>query len=145
MKLGGDMEHPYGKRIKKYRMESGLTLEEVAKRAGITKGYLWQIEEGETANPTIQTLQQISKALDKTIAELLFGEALVKPADQLDFDPEELPESLKRFIKSQKEQKRPPLTPEDIKVLANIHYRGQRPTTEYDWEMLYNLIKRISG
>jgi transcriptional regulator with XRE-family HTH domain len=117
-------------------------LEQLARAAGITKGYLWQLEEGTTSNPTIQTLQGIAKALDKTIAELLFGGPLIKPSSH-PIEITELPESLRTFINQQKLQNRP-LTNEDIQVLANIHYRGQRPTTEADWEMLYSLIKRIS-
>jgi transcriptional regulator with XRE-family HTH domain len=136
------MDSSFGKNIKKYRTDAGFTLEQLARAAGITKGYLWQLEEGTTSNPTLQTLQGIAKALDKTIAQLLFGGPLVKPAMH-PIELTELPESLKTFINRQNLQNRP-LTNEDIQVLANIHYRGQRPTTEEDWDMLYSLIKRIS-
>ncbi|MGL5314789.1 MAG: helix-turn-helix domain-containing protein [Peptostreptococcaceae bacterium] len=49
--------------ISKYRKEKNLTIKELANLAGVTPSLLSQIEKG-TANPSINTLKQISKALD---------------------------------------------------------------------------------
>lgn len=52
-----------GKKIEKQRKEKGLTSKELAKMANITPSMLSQIERG-SANPSIQTLKVLAKALD---------------------------------------------------------------------------------
>lgn len=135
------MTSTIGQRIKKFRQEADLTLQALADNAGISKGYLWQLEQGETSNPSIDTLSKIAKALDRTIAELMYGQPLITPKKEQKVH--DLPESLKEFIKSQEEQKQP-LTNDDIRMLANIHYRGKRPSRPEDWDMLYNFIRMVS-
>ncbi|MGL5345758.1 MAG: helix-turn-helix domain-containing protein [Peptostreptococcaceae bacterium] len=49
--------------ISKYRKEKNLTIKELANLAGVTPSLLSQIEKG-SANPSINTLKQISRALD---------------------------------------------------------------------------------
>jgi len=58
-----------GKRILKFRIEKGLTLQELAERTGYTKGYLSKIENAEKA-PPVSTLINIAKALDIRISEI---------------------------------------------------------------------------
>lgn len=52
-----------GKKIEQQRKEKGLTSKELAKMADITPSMLSQIERG-SANPSIQTLKVLAKALD---------------------------------------------------------------------------------
>ncbi|TKJ02654.1 helix-turn-helix transcriptional regulator, partial [Bacillus cereus] len=52
-----------GKKIEKQRKEKSLTSKELAKMANITPSMLSQIERG-SANPSIQTLKVLAKALD---------------------------------------------------------------------------------
>lgn len=49
--------------ISKYRKEKKLTIKDLANLAGVTPSLLSQIEKG-TANPSLNTLKQISQALD---------------------------------------------------------------------------------
>ncbi|RDY23867.1 helix-turn-helix domain-containing protein [Romboutsia maritimum] len=49
--------------ITKFRKEKNLTIKELATLAGVTPSLLSQIEKG-SANPSLNTLKQISKALD---------------------------------------------------------------------------------
>lgn len=49
--------------ISKYRREKNLTIKDLANLAGVTPSLLSQIEKG-TANPSLNTLKQISQALD---------------------------------------------------------------------------------
>jgi len=55
--------------IKKYRINKGLTLNEVAEKTGLTKGQLSKIENCK-ASPPIATLMKISKALRITLSDL---------------------------------------------------------------------------
>lgn len=57
------MSHPqYGRFIKHVRQQYGLTLPELAEKAGISQGNLSKIENG--GNFTISTLISIASALD---------------------------------------------------------------------------------
>ncbi|WP_270942545.1 helix-turn-helix domain-containing protein [Romboutsia lituseburensis] len=51
------------KNISEYRKRKGLTIKELANLTGVTSSLLSQIEKG-SANPSINTLKQISNALD---------------------------------------------------------------------------------
>lgn len=51
-----------GAAVRRARSKSGITLEELARRAGISKSVLSQVERGST-NPTLSTLWSISAAL----------------------------------------------------------------------------------
>lgn len=62
-------------RIKKIRINKGFGLNETARNAGITGGYLSSLERGEKQNPTLETLIRLSKVLNVSINELL-GEEL---------------------------------------------------------------------
>ncbi len=63
-----------GKRIKQLRVKSNLTLEELASRTELTKGYLSQLERN-LALPSIQTLEDITEALGTTMAQFFAEEA----------------------------------------------------------------------
>ena len=60
------------KRIQQYRVNKGLTLQDLAEKTGYTKGYLSKIEKSKKA-PPVSTLINIAKALNISIAEI-FGE-----------------------------------------------------------------------
>ena len=52
-----------GSTIRNIRNELGKTLSEVAESTGISKSYLSQIESGKVANPTVELLGRVVKAL----------------------------------------------------------------------------------
>lgn len=56
--------------IKKFRMEQKITLEELAQRTGLTKGYLSRIERSKKA-PPYSTLNRIAMALGIDVSLLL--------------------------------------------------------------------------
>ena len=68
------LETEIGKRIKAFRTDRGITLEQLARQAGFTKGYLSKVEKSEKA-PPVSTLRNIGKALDVTISALLGEES----------------------------------------------------------------------
>lgn len=49
--------------IKQERAALGLSLQDVAERAGITKSHMWELEQGRAVNPTIWTVYGLSRAL----------------------------------------------------------------------------------
>lgn len=57
-----------GKRIQQYRKKNGLTLEELASRSELSKGFLSQVERDLTS-PSIATLSDIVEALGISLAE----------------------------------------------------------------------------
>jgi len=80
-------ESELGGTIRQYRMQKGLTLQELARRSGITKGYLSRIEKARKA-PPVSTIINIAKALGVGISDI-FGErqegkavSLVKKAER---------------------------------------------------------------
>lgn len=63
-----------GQQIKKYRMEKGFSLSELAENAGVAKSYLSSIERNIQKNPSIQFLEKVSNVLDIPVETLLHGE-----------------------------------------------------------------------
>jgi transcriptional regulator with XRE-family HTH domain len=66
-----DISHlPIGKNIMHYRKKKGISLDELARRSGVSKSMLSQIEQEKT-NPTVITVWKISRVLDTSIEELV--------------------------------------------------------------------------
>lgn len=61
---------PIGRNIMNMRKQKGMSLDELAKRSGVSKSMLSQIEQDKT-NPTVITVWKISRALDLSIEELM--------------------------------------------------------------------------
>ena len=57
--------------IRKYREMRGYTLPDLAQRAGVSKAFVWEIENGNSKRPGAETLFKIAEALDVTIAHLM--------------------------------------------------------------------------
>lgn len=65
------MEIKVGEVIKAKRLEKGYGLVEFAKIAGVSAGYLSQLENGRKTNPNLEVLTKISKELEIDIDMLL--------------------------------------------------------------------------
>jgi transcriptional regulator with XRE-family HTH domain len=63
-------EQIVGGNIRKWRLERGLSQEEVAHRVGIASSYYGQIERGRR-NPTIGVIGRVADALNVPLATLL--------------------------------------------------------------------------
>lgn len=57
-------------RLKRLRAERGLTQEVLAKRSGMSHGYLARLEIG-MHDPSLNTLAKLAKALKVTVGELV--------------------------------------------------------------------------
>jgi XRE family transcriptional regulator, master regulator for biofilm formation len=58
-------------RLKRLRIESGLTQVDLAKKARVTQGYIAQLERGIQKDPSLSTLRRLAKALKVSVAELV--------------------------------------------------------------------------
>jgi transcriptional regulator with XRE-family HTH domain len=113
-----------GKRIATERQIKGLSVPALADKAKISKGYLWQLENGEDPNPSLAVLMRIATALEKSIAELLDQPGV--RAKDLPI-PEELPPGLKAFLDLQK-RRGDPVPETTVRVLAQLQARGVKTT-----------------
>ncbi len=68
--LGGSLSM-VGERVKKYRKEAGMSLTELAEKAGVAKSYLSALERNIQTNPSIQFLEKISNVLQVNMNLLL--------------------------------------------------------------------------
>lgn len=120
-----------GDRIKKRREELRISLNQLAEKSGVAKGYIWELENGTSkdARPSADTLFKIADALGTSTADLL-GKR-VRPRSRITIPP-----SLKAFAE------RNNLPESDVKMLAAVQYRGERPETEEDWQYIYESIRR---
>jgi len=66
-------EPEIGKNIRRIRKSKGLTLDELAHRSGISKGYLSKVENSDKA-PPVSTLLNIADSLEVSISDI-FGES----------------------------------------------------------------------
>lgn len=124
-----------GKRIAALRQIKGLSVPALAEKAKLSKGYLWQLENGEDPNPSLSVLMRIAAALETTVAEFL-GQPTVRAKDLP--IPEELPPGLKDFLDLQK-RRGEPVPEKTVRVLAQLQARGLK-----DWEFLYEAIRRTT-
>lgn len=117
---------PIGPRVRQLREKQGWSLTELAERAEISRSYLAQIERG-GSTPTQEKIIKLAGALG------------VRPSQLLGEEPEEteIPEGLQNFAAQMN------LAPAEIQMLAQIQYRGKRPSTPEEWKAIYSVIKGL--
>ena len=57
--------------IRQKREQENMTQEQLAKKVGVTQGYIAQLESGLKRNPSLPTLKKIAKALGVPVTDLL--------------------------------------------------------------------------
>lgn len=130
------------KRILQARERAELTLDQLADRAGVSKTYLWELENDKkgTKKPSADVLLKIARALSVTIAELLELPQLRGGEQNILPNP-----ALVEFSKWMKTANNQPLSDDDLRELASIRFRGGQPTTREEWYDLYRVLKRATG
>lgn len=63
----------FGERLKRHRVSLGMTQRELASKAGVSAGLIWQYESGLVASPTGITAKKLAKPLKLSPGELLYG------------------------------------------------------------------------
>jgi transcriptional regulator with XRE-family HTH domain len=124
--------------IRRAREKAGMTLDQLARAAGISKTYVWELEQDAegTKKPSAELLLKIANALSITLADLM-----ELPSVRVDNRPVEISESLREFIERMRKLKIK-LTDAEIRDLATTRFRGGQPKTADDWHDLYRVLKR---
>lgn len=117
-----------GDKVRQRREEKGITGVELARLAEISKGYLSEIENGGAPRPSGAVLFRVAAALGTTIADLLGEEIRLAETN--------VPPALQRFANAAD------LPEEDVRMLAQVRFRGEQPRDEEDWRFLYESIRR---
>lgn len=120
----------FGARLRRFRLDRRLGLNELARRAGISRGYVSSIETGYNGvgkRPSGETLYALAEALGVSVPELLGREP--SPADGL-----EIPPSLREYAT------RYGITAAELDMLASIRFVGAPPCAVYRWWFLHAAI-----
>jgi|GEM_PF-2210800 len=122
-------------RLASLRRERGYSLRELRQRIEDRTGermaisYLSALERAERA-PSIETLSRIAAGYDMSLTELLaptnLGDAEMNTPD--------LPPGLERIAREKG------LSAQDIAELSRIEFRGRRPQTEQEWELILSAL-----
>lgn len=75
-----------GDQVKKFRKEKGLSITELAEKAGIAKSYLSSIERNIQTNPSVHVIEKISTVLGVSV-EVILNEDGEKSIDHEELDP----------------------------------------------------------
>jgi len=120
-------------KIRELRTQAGMSLDDLATKAGLSKTYLWELEKDEAGakKPSADVLLRIAKALSATIAELLS-----LPTVQVRDSPVEIPPSLREFQERMATLGNA-LSEQDVRELATMRFRGGQPQTVDEWNQLY--------
>ena len=79
----GPMVAAIGASVRSMRKDAGLTLEQLADRAGVSVGMVSQLERGK-GNPSFATLVQIAHGLDVPVGRLMLVEVAASPVVRAD-------------------------------------------------------------
>lgn len=128
------------RRLREARAAAGMTLDELAAQAEISKTYLWELEKDESGEkkPSADILLRIANALSITLAELM-GLPTVQTKERKVV----LSRPLQEFQERMK-QLGTPLSDQDMQELASMSFRGGRPRTVDEWHELYLTLDRMA-
>lgn len=71
-----------GVKIRQLRKQQGLSLEQLALLSDTSKSYLWELENRETANPTMDKISKIAEQL-KVTSEFLLDVEQMDSSDEI--------------------------------------------------------------
>jgi len=121
----------FGERVRTQRKKDGYSQADLAEKVEISRTYLSQIEQGRAQNLSLRLAQRLSTVLG-------IESPYQEDNEDEEKDEEDIPQSLREFAEEDE------LPPEDIRMLAGIEYRGERPQDPQQWRILYNVIKTAS-
>lgn len=126
------------KKIREERKKAGLTLDDLADKARLSKTYLWELEQDEDGvkRPSADVVLKIADALSLTIADLMG-----LPTVKVQKETVNLPKSLIDF-RDQQLTMGNKLSDKDLRELAGMSFRGGQPRTAEDWFAVYLAFAR---
>jgi transcriptional regulator with XRE-family HTH domain len=126
-----------GEKVRFLRQGHGWSLVDLAEHSGVSKAYLSDLENGAAGKPNIQYMYAIAVALEVTLDELL-QEATARPQRRKDKRAsEDLPPGLAEL------QQELNLSDDDVEMLAQVNFRGNRPKDAAGWRFLWETIKLL--
>ena len=129
-----------GENIRYERQGRAWSLSDLAKRSGVSKAYISDLENGAGGRPNIQYVYRIAVALATTIDGLV-NQSLrptSKRKPQVERSDEPLPPGLAELARSNK------LGAQEVAMLAKLNFRGNRPKDTDAWKLIYDTIKIAS-
>ncbi|MCC6699777.1 MAG: helix-turn-helix transcriptional regulator [Candidatus Hydrogenedentes bacterium] len=126
-----------GERIIQLRNRKGWSSGRLAEEAGVSRGYLWQLETGGKDRPSLNVLERLAKVLGVNVGEFTDEGTGPKPAAK------PLPPGLAQFVREKSSKYG--ITKSDVEVLGAIHFRGKQPVAPEDWELLYLFLRKWAG
>lgn len=128
-----------GERIRQIREEKKMTQEQLAKAAGISKGFLSDVET-KNKNISSQSLLKIANVLEASLDFLLRGEETRPPRSGPVVIPPELSQMAREFDLSYSETQELLLVHDSV-----VGRRGGKPKQDFtvdDWKNLYQMINK---
>ncbi len=118
-----------GERLRELRQQQERTLLQLAQATSLSVSYLSDLERGRT-NPSIDTLEKIATAYQMTLGDLVAG------AEGWETSPQEgLPSGLQELVDGGE------LDVAAARDLSRVEFRGKRPQTADEWQLLYLHLK----
>jgi len=59
--------------MRTFREKQGLRLSDLSEKTNLSIGYLCHLEKGSRKNPSVDVMDKISKALNKSVSEIFFN------------------------------------------------------------------------
>jgi transcriptional regulator with XRE-family HTH domain len=129
----------FGGRVREIRQRLGLSLKDLADRAGLDKGYLSQIETEKRPNPSVHLARRIADALAVDLGALMDGLEGGATAEGAVV----LPPALATYVALREEQGRP-LGAGVVEDLRRIQFRGEYPSEPQQYEILVNQLEMFT-
>ncbi len=117
-----------GERLRQLRTGRNMTLLDVKERTGLSVSHLSDIERGRT-RPSLDAMEALAECYGIGLADLMTGVGPIVA------DPSGYPDGLKELVE------RGDISREWADVLNRIEFRGRRPSTVRDWEMLHGYLR----
>jgi transcriptional regulator with XRE-family HTH domain len=126
-----------GERVKSRRLELGLSQDALAEKAGISKSFLSDLENGRRSIGA-ETLLDLGRAMGVSLDFLMTGEA------SKDQSEKEIPAALARFAAEQGLSVRETMTLLDVqqRIMA-ARKRPKARLEQVDWKAFYDSMKKF--
>lgn len=124
-----------GARLRALREERGYSLSALAESAGVSKGYLSDLERGTAGNPTVDVVRKIAGGLGVPLLALLGEDGAANYA------PPPMQPGLREFLEESARHGEK-IPDQAVEILARMARRGRKAQTAADWAYLYQFLKR---
>ena len=134
------VDNPLGQRIRQARLTRELRQIDLAEQAGLSRSVVNDLENGRPRDLGVSKFYRLAAALGVTMEWLLDEPDLcgrMKPDDWFDAIDWDKP----TWTALDDAASTLELTDEDVRMLASVTFRGQRPTTQDQWCLLYSVIR----